>query len=235
VNPSLRGSLSIMTVHDERPIHRLDPRRALARFGISFAAGALIGALLSTRSSPVTAALGAWDGAGLVLFLLSWSSIVRANAIRTKVRAASEDPGRSAVYAIVLATSLVSLLAAIVLSRRARVVAPGEGDVVVAMSIAAVVLSWLLTHTAFTLRYAHLYYRDDREGVGGIDFAGGAKPTYFDFAYFAFTIGMCFQVSDTAVTSQQIRRAVLMHAVLSFVYNTAIVAFVLNLVFGMAA
>jgi uncharacterized membrane protein len=52
------------------------------------------------------------------------------------------------------------------------------------------------------------------------------------FAYFAFTIGMCFQVSDMCVTSPQIRRLVLMHAVISFTYNSIVLAFVLNLVFG---
>jgi uncharacterized membrane protein len=97
-----------------------------------------------------------------------------------------------------------------------------------------VAICWALTHTAFALRYAHLYYREDAEGVGGVDFPGKGAPTYFDFAYLAFTIGMCFQVSDSAVTSPQIRRAVLLHALLSFVYNTAILAFVLNLVFGFA-
>jgi uncharacterized membrane protein len=224
-----------MAPHDARPIHRLDPRRALFRLALSLAAGGAVAALLvAVQRSLALTAVAAWDAGGLALVLLSWGTIVRANAIRTRVRAASEDPGRTMVYAIVILTSLSSLFAAIVLARRARLVAPGGEDFVVALSLAAVVLSWALTHTAFTLRYAHLYYREDEEGIGGIDFAGGAKPTYFDFAYFAFTVGMCFQVSDTAVTSPQVRRAVLLHATLSFVYNTAIVAFVLNLVFGMA-
>ena len=95
-----------------------------------------------------------------------------------------------------------------------------------------VALAWAIGHTAFTFRYAHLFYREDDEGIGGVTFSGANDPTYFDFAYFAFTIGMCFQVSDASVTSCQIRRAVLVHAVLSFAYNTLILAFVLNLVFG---
>src|SRR5205085_264873 len=95
-----------------------------------------------------------------------------------------------------------------------------------------VALSWAITHTSYTLRYAHLYYREDTEGVGGVELPGGGQPSYFDFAYFAFTVGMCFQVSDVVVTSAQIRRAVLGHAVLSFAYNTVILAFTLNLVFG---
>ncbi len=99
------------------------------------------------------------------------------------------------------------------------------------MCLTSVALAWGLTQTAFTLRYAHLYYREN-DGVGGVSFPGQDQPTYFDFAYFAFTIGMCFQTSDVCVTSPTIRRTVLLHAIISFVYNTAIIAFVLNLVFG---
>ena len=93
--------------------------------------------------------------------------------------------------------------------------------------------AWVLTHTSYTLRYAHLYYREDSEGVGGVEFPGNAAPDYFDFAYVAFTIGMCFQVSDVIVTSRNIRRTILSHAILSFAYNTAILALSLNLLTGM--
>jgi uncharacterized membrane protein len=71
--------------------------------------------------------------------------------------------------------------------------------------------------------------------VGGVEFPGGARPSYFDFAYMAFTIGMTFQVSDVTVSSPQIRRGVLLQATLSFVYSTLILAFVLNLIFGLAS
>jgi uncharacterized membrane protein len=100
------------------------------------------------------------------------------------------------------------------------------------MCLLAVVTSWLLTHTSWALRYAHLYYRDDKEGVGGLVFPGDRAPTAFDFAYFAFTLGICFQTSDVCITSPQIRRAALFHACQSFAYNTAILALALNLAFG---
>jgi uncharacterized membrane protein len=103
------------------------------------------------------------------------------------------------------------------------------------LSIVSVGIAWLVTHTAFTLRYAHLYYREDREGIGGLEFPGGARPNYFDFAYFAFTIGMCFQTSDVCISSSQLRRAALLHALVSFAYNTLILALVLNLVFALVA
>jgi len=105
-----------------------------------------------------------------------------------------------------------------------------DGDLHVALCVATVVISWLLTHTAFTLRYAHLYYRG--KASGGLEFAGGEPPDDLDFAYFAFTIGMCFQVSDTAVASREIRRTVLVQALLSFAYNTVVLALSLNVLAG---
>ena len=192
------------------------------------------GLLGVVHSSTRIAALGAWDVGCLSLLLLSWLTIALCSVEATRARAAADDPGRTAVYLIVLITSGVSLIGTAALVRRAKLVAANEGDVLVALCLANVALSWALTQTSFALRYAHLYYREDQEGVGGVEFPGGAAPAYFDFAYFAFTIGMCFQVSDTTVSSPQIRRAVLLQATLSFVYNTAILAVVLNLAFGFA-
>jgi len=206
--------------------------RSAASAGVALAVFAVLTA--GARLSWKLAALTSWDAGGLALLLLAWRTIASCTAKTTQERASGEDPGRTAVYALVLLTAGASLFAATALVRKARAVAGAEGDALVALCLATVALSWALTHTAFTLRYAHLYYREDDEGVGGVEFAGGGAPGYFDFAYLAFTVGMCFQVSDTSVTSPQIRRAVLLHACLSFVYNTAILAFVLNLVFGLA-
>ncbi len=211
--------------------HRLGPNSALLRMATAGACG--LAALLAASAllPRVTAVLFAWDAGGLVLFALSWITIGSYDASATRKRAGSEDPGRTMVYVAVVVTSAISLLAATALAPSARSLPPPFSHWVTALSLAAVSLAWALTHTAFTFRYAHLYYREDDEGVGGATFAGDQPPTYFDFAYFAFTIGMCFQVSDVCVTSPQIRRAVLLHAVISFVYNSVILALVLNLVF----
>jgi uncharacterized membrane protein len=200
------------------------------------AAGAAIGIVLleGLQLSWKLAALAAWDGGGLTLLLLAWMTITLCSAKATQERASGEDPGRTAVYTLVLLSAGASLLAATPLVHHAKAVTGSEGEALVALCLANVAVCWALTHTAFTLRYAHLYYREDDEGVGGVEFPGGGAPSYFDFAYLAFTIGMCFQVSDASVTSPQIRRTVLLHACLSFIYNTAILAFVLNLVFGFA-
>jgi uncharacterized membrane protein len=98
--------------------------------------------------------------------------------------------------------------------------------------LSAVVSAWGLTHTAYALRYAHLYYRDDDDGEGGLEFPGKIDPDGFDFAYFSFTLGMCFQVSDVCITSRTIRRTVLSHTLLSFLYNTVVLGLALNLMLG---
>jgi uncharacterized membrane protein len=196
--------------------------------------GAGVAVLLSLRYSWAIATLAGWNAGGYALAVVSWLRITACDCDRTAARAAAEDPGRNAVYALVVLTSAASLLGATVLVRHNQHMLPGETGLRFVLCVSTVLLSWVLTHTAFTLRYAHLYYREDQEGVGGVEFPGGGAPAYLDFAYLAFTIGMCFQVSDSTITSRQIRSSVLLHAALSFFYNTAILAFVLNLVFGHA-
>ncbi len=212
----------------------IDPRHALGRVGLSLVLGLAAYAAFAPRVPGPAGALIGWDAAGLTLLALAWALFVRADAADTQSRAAEEDPGRTLVYVIVVLTSLVSLLAATVLVATVHGLEGGSKHLLAGLCLLAVVLAWALTHTAFTFRYAHLYYREDTEGIGGVDFPGKLPPTYFDFAYFAFTVGMCFQVSDVCVSSSQIRRVVLLHAVISFAYNSIILAFVLNLLFGAA-
>ncbi|MEO6951575.1 MAG: DUF1345 domain-containing protein [Polyangia bacterium] len=208
-----------------------DPRAAGGRVLLGVTIGVCVALVLHVWFSWTIAVLGGWNALGITVASIAWRGITACDALATARRAAAEDPGRTSVYALVVLTSAASLLAATVLVSRARDL-HANVLVLLALCLVTVMVSWTLTHTAFTLRYAHLFYREDDEGVGGIEFPGGANPCYSDFAYLAFTIGMCFQVSDVTISSRQIRTAVLFHAVLSFFYNTAILAFVLNLVFG---
>ena len=95
---------------------------------------------------------------------------------------------------------------------------------ITAVAVVTVAVSWLDVHTVFTLRYAHLYYRED----GGIDFHANERPDYRDFAYVAFTLGMTYQVSD--LTSQTIRAAALRHALLSYLFGITVIALTINVV-----
>jgi uncharacterized membrane protein len=211
-----------------RAFHPLDPRSAQARLILAIAtgAGAWLAAPWPTAAS--TRALLMWDAAGLVLVGAAGWIILRSDARETRRRAAAYDPGRQVLWILVLVASTISLIAATLVVRE------GRGDtraLHVALCVATVVISWLVTHAGFTLRYAHLYYRDAAR-AGGIELPGGEPPDDLDFAYFAFTLAMCFQVSDATISSRQIRRTALGQALLAFVYNTVILALVLNLIVG---
>lgn len=219
-------------VHRPHGFPRHVPRRAHVRLLAAGGAGLLAALLVPARLGLASRLLAAWDVAALVLAAFAWVIILASGVQETQGHAATQDPGRRAVGVLVIVTSAVSLLATAVILRQARSCPPAMRELFVALCILAVAGAWVLTHTAYALRYAHLYYRDDQEGVGGLSLPGDAAPAYLDFAYFAFTIGMCFQVSDIAVSSPQIRRAVLGHSVLSFLYNTAILATAINLAVG---
>ena len=105
----------------------------------------------------------------------------------------------------------------------------------VALSIAALLLSWMLIQTVFAFHYARRYYAPAsvREGpAAGLNFPGVEKPAYFDFAYYSFVLGMTSQVSDVSVTTAQMRRTTLAHSILSFVFNIAVLAMSINVIGG---
>jgi uncharacterized membrane protein len=210
--------------------HPLDPRGARTRLVTAAALGAITWLLTPASLTAVPRGLLAGDVAGVALLAIAGWIILRADSDETRRRAAAEDPGRLVVWVIVLGVSAISLFASIFVMRHARALPHEDRLALLILGLVTAALAWLLTHTAFTLRYAHLFYRAGEADEGGIEFPGGNKPDDLDFAYFAFTIGMCFQVSDAQVTNRLIRRTVLTHALISFVYNTGIIALVINVV-----
>jgi uncharacterized membrane protein len=119
----------------------------------------------------------------------------------------------------------------------------GHADTVtshILLAMAAVIVSWWLVHTIFAIRYAHLYYEtvtDDNKNkvVGGLQFPEEKEPDYLDFVYFSFVIGMTFQVSDVEISSRNIRRLAWLHGLISFAFNTAIVALSINVISGLVS
>jgi uncharacterized membrane protein len=213
--------------------HSFDPRQARGRLIIASLA-TVIGAMIPTRDFGwVMRCLVAFDTGVLTLLILAISVVIGTNVEETRRRAGSQDPGRTFIWLVVSLTSAVGLFAAAYVLRRADTLAPESPHLAVALSLTAVVGSWLLSHASYTLRYAHMYYRDEGDGEGGLQFPGDESPDDLDFAYFSYTIGMCFQVSDVTITSRTIRRTALLHSILSFAYNTIILGLALNLFFGM--
>ena len=96
-----------------------------------------------------------------------------------------------------------------------------------------IALSWAAVHTTFALHYAHDYYRDDGS-PGGLDFPSEddddkEDPDYWDFVYFSFVIGMTAQTADVGITDRTIRRTVIAHGLVAFIYNAALVALMVNI------
>ncbi len=181
--------------------------------------------------------VAAYDVAILAIILVLWLGGMRRDPQDTECRAALEDPGRNWLLLIVIGAVLTGLIAAIVIIGGShQITSRVEADVVYGAGIAAIVLGWFLIHTMFVFRYAHLYYFDsDDDGTAqrGLTFPGTRNPNDYDFAYFAFVVGMTFQVSDVQITDPGVRRVVLMHGLISFAYNTTIFALVINLLSGL--
>jgi uncharacterized membrane protein len=194
---------------------------------------ALCTAAISSGLAPSVRILVAWNAGTWSLVGLAWGIILTATPQTARARAAAEDPGRLFVHVVVLLSAMLSLAAAIALLRERATTHVGQSPSWLVLSVGTVVGAWLLNHTSWTLRYAHLYYSDRGEGVGGLGFPGELPPDDMDFAYFSFTIGMCAQCSDVVITSRRIRRAVLLHSVQSFTFNTTVIALMLNVVFGL--
>jgi uncharacterized membrane protein len=189
--------------------------------------------LLGLAGGLVTGALDDWELALLVGWVLGsgvlltwiWWTVHALDADSTRRVATAEDDSRAAARAVIVAAGVSSLAAVGLGLHKARTVS-GAGEIeLLAAAMAAVVTAWLMVHTVFVLRYAHLYYGGT---PGGIEFPGGEPPAYSDFAYFGFTVGMTFQVSDTAVGDRVVRRTVLRHALLSYLFGTAIIATSIN-------
>jgi len=173
----------------------------------------------------ITRALVGWD-AGVVLYLvIVFWHIARSEIGHIRQHATAEDEGRFAVLTLTVAATLASLAAIIVLlGQGAGKNAPPQ----LLFAGATVVLSWAVIHTIFATHYAHAYYGEP-PAASGLDFPGDNKPDYLDFVYFSFVIGMTFQVSDVTITARSIRRAALAHAIISFLFNVALLAIMINI------
>jgi len=148
----------------------------------------------------------------------------------TGAHATREDGSKTASHVLIAIATIASFGAVVLLLLAAGSAPHGPARIgMIALALGTVALSWLLTHTLFAIRYAALYY-DER---GGIDFHQRVAPDYADFLYFAFTIGMAFQVSDTDVHSRRIRGAVLRHGMLSYLTSAVVLATTINLVSGL--
>jgi uncharacterized membrane protein len=199
--------------------------------------GAAIAAILVIALAPpwlhgTVRWVAAYDALAVVLLAFDWSFALRNDAAHTEHRASQEDPGRNIVMLLLLLSVAAGLASAIVILGKGPAVPAADRNLALIFGIAAVLLGWFLIHSTFIFRYAHLYYFDsDGDGTAqrGLSFPGTTEPDDYDFAYYSFVVGMTFQVSDVSITDSGVRSLTLFHALISFGYNTAILALVVNL------
>ena len=174
-----------------------------------------------------------WNAGAMTYLGLAWTTVARADAMMTRVRAQSHDQSGYVIFLLVVTAASASFVAIGFLVGDFRSLAfwPRAGHLT--LSITALLLSWLLIQTLFAFHYARWYYSREKEGKthrGGLDFPNDHEPDYLDFAYYAFVVGMTSQTSDVCVMTRQMRRLTLVHSVLAFIFNIAILAMSINII-----
>jgi uncharacterized membrane protein len=202
------------------------------RLFLAFVVAAVVGLALHTNAL-WTASLATYDAFAFAILALISVTVSLTPQERIRAVARQQDVGRTVIFLFVIIVACFALFAVAFLIRTGK---PEDRHLSIHLLIAlsTVVLSWLLMHAVFGLRYAHKFYDDDatnaEKHAGGLSFPEQNEPDYRDFAYFSYVIGMTCQVSDVAVTSREMRRLVLLHGILSFGFNTVILALTINTV-----
>ncbi len=175
-----------------------------------------------------------WSAGVAVYLALAWWLCERFDAKRTRERAQAQDEP-SVVLFLLMLLATAACVTAIVVMMQGKLYSGTERTMYVALSLVALIASWLFIQTIFAFRYAHRYYQEEKRNEPdgpGLQFPGGLDPDYFDFLYYAHVVGMTSQVSDVQVTSREMRRLTLVHSVLSFGFNMLVLALSINVVAG---
>ncbi|OYY91251.1 MAG: hypothetical protein B7Y45_04505 [Sphingomonas sp. 28-66-16] len=206
---------------------RLGKRIAPPRFLLFCAAFAIGLAALIPSLGWARGGMAAFDAAAL-LFLGAVAPLLGSPVESMRRHARENDANRAVLLALTGVVSTVILIAV------ASELHGKTSLVTIALVVVTLALTWLFSNTVYALHYTHLFY-SSAEGGGdrqGIDFPNCAEPTYWDFAYFSFTLGMTFQTSDVVITATSIRRTVIFHCLAAFVFNIGVLAFSINVLGG---
>jgi len=198
---------------------------ARPRTFIALAVGIVAHLLLPHSLRLVTRLLIGWDVFAALYLILVFTVVFSSGLTHIRRNARLQDDGRFVIL-LVTATGAFASIAAIVFELGDH----NHSGAELALATLTIVLSWAAVHTTFALHYAHEYYRGPKPG--GLQFPSGDRhedADYWDFVYFSFVIGMTAQVSDVGITDKIIRRTAAAHGVISFIYNTALLALMVNI------
>jgi uncharacterized membrane protein len=210
----------------------LIPARLRPRLLGSALLGALVFALLPAGWRVNSRLLVAWDFGVLCYLVVAITMAARSSTSTMEARAAREDEGEVVVLALTLVAAVASLAAIAV--ELYGIHDDPAGEQVFRLTVAAITIlcSWFFVHTIYAIHYAHEFYGDAGERQG-LKFPHEGRPDYWDFLYFSFNLGAAAQTSDVLVTSKRMRRLVLAHTVLAFLFNTTILALAVNVGAGL--
>jgi uncharacterized membrane protein len=207
--------------------------RGRPRLFIGLLCGLAAWPLLPHALKTTTRSIIAWD-IGVTVFLVLVGVLFSTEHLdRMAEDAARQEEGEWTIFWLTVAAVAFSFAA--IVSEFASIdkdLPAIERNLHVILVALTLFVSWLMTHTTFALRYAHEYYEvdDSSEGIaGGLEFPGEKRPDYLDFMYFSLVIGMTFQVSDVQITTRKFRRVAALHGLLSFLFNTIILALTVNI------
>ncbi|QRM32548.1 DUF1345 domain-containing protein [Microvirga sp. VF16] len=176
--------------------------------------------------------LTTWDVGVLCYLALAWTMAARSSTDMMQQRAAYEDDGAVAVLILTLAAALASLAAIAMELQSIHAAITGLQGFRLSIAAVAILCSWFFMHTIYAIHYAHEYYGDAGERRG-LTFPHENKPDYWDFLYFSFNFGAAGQTSDIVVVSKRMRRRALGQTIVSFLFNTTILAFAVNIGAGL--
>ena len=204
--------------------------RARTRLSVSVATGLLAFLILPQTLAISSRLLVAWDiGAGLYL-LLAWFMMERASVEHMRWRSRIQDDGAAAVLFLTITAAIASLAAIILELTHLKNAMPFEQNRHLVLAGITFLASWLLVHTSFALHYAHVYYISvGQNGGPPLEFPRQEIPVYPDFLYFAIIIGMTSQTADVAIVSTRMRRLAMVHGMISFIFNTTLLALTINI------
>ena len=172
-----------------------------------------------------------WIAAACVYLAWTWIVVLPMDADQTRRHVGPEDPPRGWVTDGIILSASVASLAGVAHLLAAGSKAGFEKNVAAAVGVVSIIAAWCVVHTVFSVRYADVYYSNSARGI---NFNGKESPRFVDFFYLAFTVGMTYQVSDTSLETGQLRRIVLVQAVLSYLFGAVILAVTINLVVGLS-
>ncbi|HWT34353.1 MAG TPA: DUF1345 domain-containing protein [Microbacterium sp.] len=201
------------------------------RFLLSLVAGAAGGVVVAFALGIAAGLVAAWGVLATVnvtwVLVLVWGM----DAAQTRAHATAEDPGRRTARVIATIGSIASLAAVAVVLIQTKNEPVVESLVLALIALGSVAASWALIQTDYMLRLAHVYYT---EPVGGIQFNQDEDPMYTDFAYVSFGVGLAYQIADTNLTRNDVRRVVIAQSLLGYLFGAVILASVVNLMAGFA-